>query len=269
MDQIVDSPTFAWITSGPGLPSPVEIDENFTAITRPLAKVKTLGTLSRNKAYPKPKEYNKDAPLSPPKSPKNYGVFEFSSDFKAKNTQFTPGYFHAEQDEDTEIYDEDRVNYILPKNSDWVTDQHFMNTLQTHPIYPNDPNEAHFYEDGEYMVSDDLLTNFEQGLNTDIEGVPRTKRAKKVVVVPGEMIVCTYPGCGKEFPKQSGLKSHSKTHDEGKQFECQICNCGFRRTHDLKRHHRSLHQEKKSFTCKNCNKDFSRMVLILIIFRML
>lgn len=70
---------------------------------------------------------------------------------------------------------------------------------------------------------------------------------------------CPFEGCTKSFSRQFNLKSHMKSHNTEKPFQCASCPQAFRRCHDLKRHVRSLHTEVKPFGCKSCCKQFSRM----------
>lgn len=79
------------------------------------------------------------------------------------------------------------------------------------------------------------------------------------VVEPG--FQCSFPGCLKNFTKQTNLKSHFRIHQPERGFGCEDCPASFRRSHDLKRHQRSLHSDFKPFECMKCQKKFSRLVL--------
>jgi hypothetical protein len=84
-------------------------------------------------------------------------------------------------------------------------------------------------------------------------------------VSDGQIYVCDYPGCFKNYNKQSSLFTHIKSHNKTRGFNCDICGTSFRRSHDLKRHERSIHTEVKLFVCNKCGKRFSRMVFQYLI----
>ena len=67
------------------------------------------------------------------------------------------------------------------------------------------------------------------------------------------------PECPKKFNRLFNLKSHMKSHASERNYQCELCPTSFRRSHDLKRHHRSLHSTEKNFACQFCSKKFSRM----------
>ena len=75
-----------------------------------------------------------------------------------------------------------------------------------------------------------------------------------------QLFNCTFPGCNKQFNKQTNLKSHIRIHNTERSFMCNECGSAFRRSHDLKRHQRSLHSDVKPYGCHKCGKRFSRMV---------
>ncbi|KAI8802666.1 hypothetical protein BJ742DRAFT_683894 [Cladochytrium replicatum] len=70
---------------------------------------------------------------------------------------------------------------------------------------------------------------------------------------------CPFPECNKVFQQKFNLKSHLRSHATERAYQCNMCEAAFRRSHDLKRHHRSLHTQVKPFGCDLCDKRFSRM----------
>ena len=81
--------------------------------------------------------------------------------------------------------------------------------------------------------------------------------------------------CDKRFSCQSQMKNHEVVHSDEKPFVCEVCNRGFRRKYDMKRHVQLIHkiqakEESRSYTprqsnnnsaqqfeCSTCNKQFS------------
>ena len=49
----------------------------------------------------------------------------------------------------------------------------------------------------------------------------------------------------------------SAVHEEKKPFECAVCNKGYNRKFDLKRHIPSYHKGKKPFRCEICDYSSS------------
>ncbi|CAE6423243.1 unnamed protein product [Rhizoctonia solani] len=64
--------------------------------------------------------------------------------------------------------------------------------------------------------------------------------------------------CPKAFSKLSLLRSHERTHSEGRPYRCEYAGCpaSFARNHDLRRHEKS--HERQMFRCGGCDRLFSR-----------
>ena len=65
--------------------------------------------------------------------------------------------------------------------------------------------------------------------------------------------------CGKCYIQKLSLKLHiSKTHiEEGRHFECQVCNKKFFLEVEYFRHRRGVHEELKYYKCELCEKAFT------------
>ncbi|CAE6519534.1 unnamed protein product [Rhizoctonia solani] len=64
--------------------------------------------------------------------------------------------------------------------------------------------------------------------------------------------------CPKVFSKLSLLRTHERTHSEGRPYRCEYTGCpaSFARNHDLRRHEKS--HERQMFRCGGCDRLFSR-----------
>ncbi|KAH7342023.1 hypothetical protein B0J17DRAFT_284618 [Rhizoctonia solani] len=64
--------------------------------------------------------------------------------------------------------------------------------------------------------------------------------------------------CPKAFSKLSLLRTHERTHSEGRPYRCEYAGCpaSFARNHDLRRHEKS--HERQMFRCGGCDRLFSR-----------
>ena len=86
---------------------------------------------------------------------------------------------------------------------------------------------------------------------------------KQTSTEPGSKTVftCTFPGCGKSFPKAAKFDRHLRSHSDERPFICQHEGCGasYKRSEHLKVHQRR-HQDAsdKSFRCTEpgCDKVF-------------
>ena len=54
----------------------------------------------------------------------------------------------------------------------------------------------------------------------------------------------------------SAPQTNKRQHDH-KSFQCTTCSATFKRSHDLRRHHRSVHSDVKPYNCR-CGKRFAR-----------
>jgi uncharacterized Zn-finger protein len=93
--------------------------------------------------------------------------------------------------------------------------------------------------------------------NSGIPLAPLLKRKKKNGPAPTH--VCPYETCGQKFQKLMNFKSHLKSHEMDKTFDCLSCGSVFRRAHDLKRHVTTLHTDVKPFACTVCPISFARI----------
>ncbi|KAI8906095.1 hypothetical protein DFJ77DRAFT_435193 [Powellomyces hirtus] len=59
--------------------------------------------------------------------------------------------------------------------------------------------------------------------------------------------------CGKLFKKLYNLKNHYKMHSTDKPYICSVCQRGFMRKHDLKRHATTHLQNFRPFECEDCH----------------
>ncbi|KAJ3185647.1 hypothetical protein HDU87_000271 [Geranomyces variabilis] len=65
--------------------------------------------------------------------------------------------------------------------------------------------------------------------------------------------------CGKLFKKLYNLKNHYKMHAVDKPYICDICQRGFMRKHDLKRHATTHLQDFRPYECEDCHTPFTRL----------
>ncbi|KEI41752.1 uncharacterized protein L969DRAFT_45480, partial [Mixia osmundae IAM 14324] len=70
--------------------------------------------------------------------------------------------------------------------------------------------------------------------------------------------VCENKECSKVFARLYNLRSHERSHQDEKPYQCPVCPVAFARNHDLKRHVK-IHVSSKSYLCRGCDKNFSRM----------
>ncbi|KAI3629905.1 hypothetical protein MIR68_011340 [Amoeboaphelidium protococcarum] len=75
----------------------------------------------------------------------------------------------------------------------------------------------------------------------------------------GDLFICNWENCGKEFKKYYNLKSHLKIHTGERPFACDFdgCSAAFTRRHDLNRH-RKTHSGEREYQCSDCGRKFSR-----------
>ncbi|KAI8821397.1 uncharacterized protein EV422DRAFT_495766 [Fimicolochytrium jonesii] len=64
--------------------------------------------------------------------------------------------------------------------------------------------------------------------------------------------------CSRIFTRLYNLKSHIRSHQGLRPFNCKTCDASFTRNHDLNSRHQRTHVNEKPYTCPNCNKNFSR-----------
>ena len=62
--------------------------------------------------------------------------------------------------------------------------------------------------------------------------------------------------CDATFTSSGNLKTHSKLHENSKEFQCHLCEKAYLRADTLKRHVLSFHEGKKMYKCDVCNKSF-------------
>ncbi|KAI8826943.1 uncharacterized protein EV422DRAFT_490651 [Fimicolochytrium jonesii] len=68
--------------------------------------------------------------------------------------------------------------------------------------------------------------------------------------------------CGKLFKKLYNLKNHYQSHfnpTPEKPFVCEVCQRGFMRKHDLKRHATTHMETFTPFACDVCHTTFTRL----------
>ncbi|KAJ3171611.1 RNA binding protein, heterogenous nuclear RNP-K like protein [Geranomyces variabilis] len=65
--------------------------------------------------------------------------------------------------------------------------------------------------------------------------------------------------CGKLFKKLYNLKNHYKMHAVDKPYICDVCQRGFMRKHDLKRHATTHLQDFRPYECEDCHTPFTRL----------
>ncbi len=96
-----------------------------------------------------------------------------------------------------------------------------------------------FTENQGDVENEDLISDGEQGSTS------------------GTPLVCSFPGCLKEFSSRWSLKRHTCSHTGEKHFECQSCGKQFVQKCSLRRHEQT-HSENKDWICDhiNCGKKF-------------
>lgn len=73
---------------------------------------------------------------------------------------------------------------------------------------------------------------------------------------PG-VLLCTYPGCLKEFSTRWSLNRHTRVHTGVKPYKCNFCQKEFAQNCSLKRHEQT-HTQERQWVCEhpNCGKRF-------------
>lgn len=69
--------------------------------------------------------------------------------------------------------------------------------------------------------------------------------------------------CDKRFSCHSQMKNHEVVHSDEKPFICEVCNRGFRRKYDMKRHVQLIHkmqatEESRIYTTRQANSDHNQ-----------
>ena len=70
--------------------------------------------------------------------------------------------------------------------------------------------------------------------------------------------VCPRSDCNKQFKTELSLRIHQRSHSSINQFECDICQKGFKTKHGFRYHKNHFHSNDRPFECPqiNCNKRF-------------
>ena len=63
--------------------------------------------------------------------------------------------------------------------------------------------------------------------------------------------------CGKNIKLKQNLKSHLITHEDKREFECNLCESRFNLKGGLKRHIKIVHDKVMRFSCSICDKNFA------------
>lgn len=67
---------------------------------------------------------------------------------------------------------------------------------------------------------------------------------------------CSYAGCAKLFRTKKSLRSHSKTHEDDRSVNCNVCSRSFKANRSLKTHLAAVHYGILPFICDFCGKSY-------------
>ena len=61
--------------------------------------------------------------------------------------------------------------------------------------------------------------------------------------------------------KQRSLKAHMKTHEQIRNFKCDVCEKSFSSISALKKHFDGVHERIRKFKCNLCEKTFTTLLI--------
>ena len=68
------------------------------------------------------------------------------------------------------------------------------------------------------------------------------------------------PHCNKKFGDQSNYRTHLRRHEAKRPYRCDVCDRGFERLYEVRRHKAALHDNHQGdMECVECKKVFKRL----------